>query len=60
MPQCFLILLRFFLRIDGVMFRVYDTRIFHEWGNNYVIREISHSEISYDDALQVFYLIIYD
>jgi type 2A phosphatase activator TIP41 len=52
MPEFFLILLRFFLRVDNVLFRIYDTRIFHEWKHNYVIKEISHVEMPYDDALQ--------
>jgi type 2A phosphatase activator TIP41 len=57
MPKCFLILQRFFLRVDNVLFRIYDTRIFHEWNQSFVIKEISHLEIPFDEVLQVFYLL---
>ena len=30
MPTSFFLLLRFFLRVDGVMIRINDTRLFHE------------------------------
>ena len=53
MPEFFLILQRFFLRIDNVLFRIFDTRILHEWKNNYVMKEISHLEMPYDDALKI-------
>ena len=39
MPTCFLILIRFFLRVDGVLIRLYDTRVFHKFGANEVVRE---------------------
>jgi len=48
MQSCFLVLMRFFLRVDGVLFRIYDTRIFHEFGDfNYVIREFRKKEGEY-------------
>ncbi|KAF8927645.1 TIP41-like family-domain-containing protein [Dissophora ornata] len=50
MPSCFLILLRFFLRVDDVLFRVHDTRIYHRFGTNIVIRECSTRENSYRDT----------
>lgn len=30
MPTSFFVLLRFFLRVDGVMIRINDTRLYHE------------------------------
>jgi len=39
MENCFYILLRFFLRVDGVKVRIFDTRIFHEFGTDFVHRE---------------------
>lgn len=30
MPTSFFLLLRFFLRVDGVMIRINDTRLYHE------------------------------
>ena len=44
MPTSFFILQRFFLRVDGVVIRVYDTRIYHETQNQYLIREYSEKE----------------
>lgn len=44
MPSSFFILLRYFLRIDGVMLRINDTRIYHEFGKNYLLREFTSRE----------------
>ena len=44
MPTSFFILQRFFLRVDGVVIRVYDTRIYYESHNSYLIREYSEKE----------------
>jgi len=39
MPAAFFCLQQFFLRIDGVLYRTLDTRIYHEFGWNYLLRE---------------------
>lgn len=39
MPTCFLVLLRHALRVDGVLIRHYDTRIFHKFGTSIVLRD---------------------
>lgn len=39
MPTSFFILLRFFLRVDQVMSRITDTRIYHEVNWDYLLRE---------------------
>lgn len=39
MPDFFFILARFFLRVDGVLVRIFDTRYFHRFGTNVVVRE---------------------
>ncbi|CAB1459649.1 unnamed protein product [Pleuronectes platessa] len=44
MPTSFFLLLRFFLRVDGVLIRINDTRLYHEAGNNYMLREFSTRE----------------
>ncbi|XP_029527351.1 TIP41-like protein isoform X3 [Oncorhynchus nerka] len=49
MPTSFFLLLRFFLRVDGVLIRINDTRLYHErfslqTGKNYMIREFSTRE----------------
>ena len=49
MPTCFLVLQRFFLRVDGVMVRINDTRLYHEFGSHHLIREYSSRDASYDE-----------
>ena len=49
MKDCFYVLLRFFLRVDGVTVRIYDTRIFHAFGSDNVHREFQHRESSWDE-----------
>ncbi|KAF4082019.1 hypothetical protein AMELA_G00146930 [Ameiurus melas] len=44
MPTSFFALLRFFLRVDGVLIRINDTRLYHEAGKNYMLREFSSRE----------------
>ncbi|XP_068979300.1 TIP41-like protein isoform X2 [Bombus flavifrons] len=44
MPTSFFILLRYFLRIDGVMLRINDTRLYHEFGQDYILREYTSRE----------------
>ncbi|KAI8086377.1 TIP41-like family-domain-containing protein [Halteromyces radiatus] len=50
MPTCFLILQRFFLRVDDVLFRINDTRIFHEFGSSYLFREYTSKEDHYSNV----------
>ncbi|CCE79980.1 Piso0_003073 [Millerozyma farinosa CBS 7064] len=52
MPTCLLLLSRFFLRIDNVIFRVRDTRIYIDFDSNLVLREYKEQEGSYDDVLK--------
>ncbi|KAJ3128995.1 casein kinase 2 regulatory subunit [Nowakowskiella sp. JEL0407] len=47
MESCFLVLARFFLRVDGVLFRINETRIFHKFSTNYVVREVLKRETGY-------------
>ncbi|XP_071554859.1 TIP41-like protein [Temnothorax nylanderi] len=49
MPGSFFILLRYFLRIDNVMLRINDTRIYHEIGKNYLLREFTSREAKVED-----------
>ncbi|XP_041935314.1 TIP41-like protein [Alosa pseudoharengus] len=44
MPTSFFLLLRFFLRVDGVLIRIHDTRLYHEAGKNFMLREFSARE----------------
>ena len=46
MPQCWFLLSRFFLRVDGSVVRIRDTRIFHRFGDNQVHMDVSWKEQS--------------
>lgn len=49
MPSGLFILLRFFMRVDNVMIRVNDTRVYHEAGTNYILREYSSRDDKVSD-----------
>lgn len=49
MPDCFFLLCRFYLRVDGVLLRTCDTRIFGERGSSHLIREWSKREAKYNE-----------
>ncbi|KAG5882117.1 hypothetical protein JTB14_016880 [Gonioctena quinquepunctata] len=44
MPSCFFVLLRYFLRVDNVMVRLNDTRVFHDFSTDYILREFTNKE----------------
>ncbi|RSH78237.1 uncharacterized protein EHS24_002701 [Apiotrichum porosum] len=50
MPHSFFILSRLFVRVDNVLFRIYDVRVYHEFGSNEIIRECSGLEADYDEV----------
>lgn len=47
MPTCWFLLLRYFLRVDGVLLRVQDTRYFHKFGEGWVGKEVTHKDITF-------------
>ncbi|WVR04756.1 hypothetical protein IAU60_001767 [Kwoniella sp. DSM 27419] len=49
MPHSFFILARLFVRVDNVLFRMYDVRVYHAFDSDEVIREVSGVEAGYDD-----------
>ena len=49
MDDCFYILFRYYLRIDEVTVRIYDTRIFKGFESDFFIREFQHKESSFDE-----------
>ena len=53
MPARLLLLCRFFMRLDGVIFRIRDTRIYVDFSAGRVIREYSAKEGSYESIRQV-------
>ena len=44
MPSSFFILVRFFLRVDDVLIRMNDTRVYHEAGTNFILQEFTSKE----------------
>ena len=44
MPSGFFVLLRFFMRVDGVLIRCFDTRFHYELGKTYILREYLERE----------------
>jgi len=51
MNDCFFGLLRFYLRVDNVAVRILDTRIFHSFDQNYILREFQARENSYSELI---------
>jgi len=46
MPTCLLVLQRFFLRVDGVLLRLLETRLFLDYAQPHLVREWVHKEES--------------
>ena len=53
MPERMLLLSRFFLRLDDVIFRVRDTRLYVEFGTGQVLRDYCIMESPYSELKQV-------
>lgn len=53
MPARLLLLSRFYMRLDDVVFRIRDTRVFVEFSERLVIREYQEREDSYDRVKEV-------
>ena len=49
MDQCFLGLMRCYLRVDNMLVRNIDTKIYHKFGEKYFIRNFSVKEKTYDE-----------
>ena len=57
MKDCFFGLLRHYLRVDNVVVRIMDTRIFHSYGDNYVLRDFQVKEATYNELTDKGFLI---
>lgn len=53
MPERLLLLCRFFMRLDHVLFRIRDTRVYVEFASGTVIREYMVKEEAYDAVHEV-------
>ena len=49
MNQCFLGLMRCYLRVDNMLVRNIDTKIYHKFGEKYIIRNFTVREKTYDE-----------
>ena len=49
MGDCFYALLRLYLRVDHVVVRIFDTRIFHGFESRYILREFQAKESTYEE-----------
>jgi len=52
MNDSWYVLLRSYVRVDGVKVRVLDTRIYHDFATNYILREFTHREATFDELRQ--------
>lgn len=53
MPDRLLLLMRFFMRLDNVLFRLRDTRVYVDFDSMEVIREYQSKECEYEKVRQV-------
>ena len=58
MASGYFVLLRFYLRVDGVLVRVHDTRIYCDYSKNYLLREFSVRESPYNQIKVNFILLL--
>lgn len=49
MPTYWYVLLRYFLRVDDVLVRSHETRMFHMLNSNYILREFTAKESTASD-----------
>ena len=49
MNECFLGLMRCYLRVDNMLVRNIDTKIYHKFGDKYIIRNFTVKEKTYDE-----------
>lgn len=54
MPTCFYILFQLYIRVDYVLLRVRETRIFHEFSSSKIYRDVSWREAKWDDLYRAF------
>lgn len=42
MPNAWFVVVRYYLRVDNVAVRLLDTRLYHEFGTDHILREFKH------------------
>lgn len=61
MPTCFFILSRFTLRVDNVLFRNFDTRMYHSFSSTppLLVREFGGWEAPYERVQRVCQVVLF-
>lgn len=59
MSYGFFVLQRFFLRVDNVLFRIFDTRIYHAFDSREIIRETKGRQASYKRVKDVSFMFLF-
>jgi len=49
MKDCFFLLMRSYIRIDLELVRVLDTRMYHEFGSDVILRDFTLKESTYKE-----------
>jgi type 2A phosphatase activator TIP41 len=52
MEDCFFVLLRSYVRIDSVIVRILDTRLYHEFGSSKLLRDFSQLECTFEELAE--------
>eukprot|EP01066_Platyproteum_vivax_P012434 Platyproteum_vivax@DN5656_c0_g1_i2.p1 len=48
MDACWFVLMRYELRVDNVLLRLVETRLFHQFGHNHILRNFIWKETTFD------------
>ena len=60
MPSCLYMLMRFFLRVDDVLVRINDTRLYHEFGTNKMVRNYKSKERAFSELKHLSRVVLAD
>ena len=53
MPSSLFLLSRFFLRVDNVLFRIFDVRLYYDFESGELLRETKGKEATYAEVKKV-------
>ena len=60
MESCYFVLMRYFMRLQDVEFRIVETRFYHAFGSNYLLRETTEKQAPFSALQQVAFIIVVD
>ncbi len=52
MEDCFFVLLRSYVRIDSVIVRILDTRLYHDFSTYRLLRDFSKMECTFEELME--------